>query len=116
MYLLEAVIPGQPAGLNPESISPDMLAEPWIPGLRRSAHPGMTKDKGPHSVPRNDGRGEGRIAGSAEEFTNGNLKIVPLQYDLIASEIGWVTSPRIPIVMGEHERKPENEESYARQK
>ena len=39
------VIPGQPAGLNPESISPSNRMAPWIPGLRLTAHPGMTEMK-----------------------------------------------------------------------
>src|SRR5579872_1683456 len=37
---------------SPESISPDIRAAPWIPGLRLTAHPGMTirlKDTPPHS-------------------------------------------------------------------
>jgi hypothetical protein len=38
------VIPGQPAGLNPESISPSNRMAPWIPGLRLTAHPGMTAE------------------------------------------------------------------------
>jgi hypothetical protein len=38
------VIPGQPAGLNPESISPSNHMAPWIPGLLLTAHPGMTAE------------------------------------------------------------------------
>jgi hypothetical protein len=37
------VIPGQPAGLNPESISTGILAAQWIPGSHLTVRPGMTK-------------------------------------------------------------------------
>jgi hypothetical protein len=40
---LAFVIPGRCEASNPESISPGIVAVPWIPGLRLSAHPGMTK-------------------------------------------------------------------------
>jgi hypothetical protein len=40
--LLFFVIPGRCAASNPESIAPRKYLEKWIPGLRLTAHPGMT--------------------------------------------------------------------------
>jgi hypothetical protein len=37
------VIPGRDEVAKPESISPSIRAAGWIPGLRLTAHPGMTK-------------------------------------------------------------------------
>jgi hypothetical protein len=37
------VIPGWSEGPGPESISPSILAAPWIPGLVLAQHPGMTE-------------------------------------------------------------------------
>jgi hypothetical protein len=36
------VIPGRVEDANPESISPGIDVALWIPGLRLTAHPGMT--------------------------------------------------------------------------
>jgi hypothetical protein len=36
------VIPGRCEASKPESISHSIVVVPWIPGLRLSAHPGMT--------------------------------------------------------------------------
>jgi hypothetical protein len=39
------VIPGRDEVANPETISPSIRTAGWIPGLRLTAHPGMTKDR-----------------------------------------------------------------------
>jgi len=38
-----SVIPGRVEDANPESIEPQECWEKWIPGLRLTAHPGMTR-------------------------------------------------------------------------
>jgi hypothetical protein len=40
--LPDPVIPGRIKDANPESMVPQQCWDKWIPGLRRSAHPGMT--------------------------------------------------------------------------
>ena len=64
------VIPGQPAGLNPESISPVLVAARWIPGSPLSWRPGMTANsyaprcKSPASVSCTPSRASSRTAPS----------------------------------------------------
>jgi hypothetical protein len=41
---IQTVIPGRREATNPESISPSNVAVAWIPGLRLTAHPGMTAE------------------------------------------------------------------------
>ena len=40
--LPDPVIPGRIKDANPESMVPQQCWHKWIPGLRRTAHPGMT--------------------------------------------------------------------------